>query len=304
MKLIYEDADITSYVNIQKADYIDNAGGKADSLELKFDDPKGIWSKWKPEKNHKIQIKNENINTGNMFIDEIEQNRGTFILRALSIPQEAKTYNTKPWENVRFLEFVNEIASKYGFKLKTYNIDNNLYVRVDQYEQTDFTFLAWRCLIEGYVLKIVDNTVVIYNESYLENVDAVKTVSIDQFDGDYKFKLKSNDVYSSSELNYGNIKSNFKPKNSPYGPVLKNNSIYVGSQGECDRYCKNLLRFNNKYEYTGKFTIKMDTEIAAGCNINIKGVGLADGKYFCEQVKHQMYIGKTQFIVRKVLEGY
>lgn len=304
MYLIYEGVDISNDVELHKADLIDNAGHELDSLEIWFDDPKKLWSKWKPEKNHKVQVIQDGLKSGIMYIDELEEQKGMFIIRALSIPQEAKNQHSQAWEKVRFLEFATQLATRYGFKFQAYGIENFLYDRVDQYEQADFSFLLWRSLLEGYLLKITSNTVNIYSEAYMESLTSIKTIDIIRFDGNYKFLSKATNIYNSCKISNNGIISEFRPANAPSGPILKFKDIYPGSQFEADRYSKNLLRLKNKYENTGKFTIKLDTTLAATSNINISGVGIADGKYFCEQVMHRFIDGKTSIKCRKPLEGY
>lgn len=303
MQLIYDGKDITDAVEIQVADIMDNAGGIADSVEIHFDDPKGVWSQWEPKKNDKIQLNNDSNNSGIMHVDELEQQRGIFVVKALSIPQEAKTTHTKGWEEVRFLEIANEIASKYGFKLETYGIQNHLYNRVDQYEQADFVFLAHRCALEGYMLKITDGKVVIYDEKYMESLTPVRTINADEFDGNYSFKSISTGIYGSCKITHGNIYYTFKPSNV-YGPQLNVPDVYISSQGEAERYSKGLLRFRNKYENVGYIKVELDPTIAAGNTIQIQGVGLSDGKYFCNQVTHKLVDNKTVLRLRKPLEGY
>ena len=305
LKLIYEDTDITKGVDVKKAEFIDTAGGRADSLELRFSDTKGIWSEWKPSKNDKIQISENGLSSGTMYIDELEQLRGMFIIRALSIPQDAKTHNTKSWESIRFLEFATEIASKHGFSVETYGIENYLYNRVDQFEQSDFEFLAWRCLIEGFMLKTFDRKVVIYSQDFIEKIPSVKSIPISCFDGDYKFKSKSTGIYSGCQASCNGIKVVFKPQKKVFGALLKCNNIHFSSVNEGNRFARNLLKSENKYETTGAFATKLDTGLSAGSNIDISGIGIADGKYFCEQIRHDMVSsGKSTFRVRKPLEGY
>ena len=301
MQLIYEGKDIAASVGINKADITDNAGGIADSLELYMNDTIGLWSSWKPQKNNVVNLGQSGLTSGGMYVDELEQERGFYIIRALSIPQEAKTRNTKCWEDVRFMEFSGEIANKYGFELQTYGIDNYLYSRLDQNELADFEFLAYRCMLEGYMLKITDKKVIIYGEMYLESLAVARTIYLSDIDGAYKFKTKSNGIYGACELTRGMAKSEYPAK---YGPTLKINNIDITNQGEADRYTKNILRFYNKQETTGKFNIKLDTGITAGNTIQIAGAGMADGKYFCEQAVHRLVEKKTSLRLRKVLEGY
>ncbi len=304
MKLTFEGKDITDYIDFSKAEFIDNSGNMIDSLELIFNDTNGVWSNWKPSKNDKLTISQDGLSTGVMYIDEIGQQRGTFIIRALSIPQQAKNSNTQSWESIRFLEFATEIATRYGFTIETYGIENYLYERVDQYEECDFAFLAWRCLLEGYVLKVTDNKVIIYDEAYIESQSATE-VGVNAFDGNYSFLSKSNEIFNSCELIYGSLKAKYSPTNSLNGPILKYSNIYFSSLAEGNRFAQNILRSKNKYENSGRFDLKLNTGLAAGSNLSITGVGIFDGKYICEQTKHNFVDnGRTKFKVRKVLEGY
>ncbi|MFO7153934.1 MAG: hypothetical protein DIU64_003095 [Caldicoprobacter oshimai] len=303
MRIIYEGVDITEAIEVKKADIIDNAGGVADSIELWFDDPQGFWSQWQPQKNHRVELKEGGFDSGVMYVDELEQKRGFFIIRALSIPQEAKTDRTKSWENIRFMELANELAAKYGFPLETYGVQNYLYQRVDQYEQADFEFLAWRCMLEGYALKIAGEKVIIYSEKYIESQAPAKTLYIDQFDGDFGFRIKATGIFGACRVSYGDISYEFRPAGT-LGPTMQITDIYVSSQGEAERFAKNLLRAKNKYEHTGYCTIELDPGIAAGTVLQIAGVGLADGKYFCEQTVHRLVERKTFLRLRRPVEGY
>jgi phage protein D len=304
MQLIYEEVDITKRIHISKADIIDNAGGTADSIELWLSDVEGLWSQWKPKKDDTIRVIQDGFSSGIMYVDELEQQRGTFIIRALSIPQRAKTDTTRAWESIRFLELSTELARKYGFSLQSYGVENYFYERLDQFEEADFKFLLMNCILEGCTLKLSDNKVIIYNESYMEKLDAIKTIYSSSFDGNYRFYSKASGIYSTCKLSYDNIKCEFTPSIGPQGPALKRQDIFLSSQENGERYAKNLLRFYNKYENTGEFTIKLDTDIAAGNNLNISGLGIADGKYFCDKVIHKLVEEKTFLKLRKTLEVY
>jgi len=304
VQLIYQGKDITSSINIKKADITDNAGGIADSVEMHFNDPKGLWSQWKPQKNDQVKLSKDGFSSGLMYTDELEQQSGVFIIKALSIPQEAKTDNTKSWEKVRFLEFAGEIAGKYGFQLKSYGITNQYYARVDQFEQADFEFLAWRCLLEGYVLKISGQSVIIYDELYMEAQASVKTIHRDQFDGPWKFKSKSTGIYGSCRVTYGDVKGEFKPGSGHTGPILKITNLYVTNQGEAERFAKNLLRAKNKEENTGFCTVEEYPGITAGNVIKIADVGFGDGTYYVFQAVRKQADKKIFLQLRKPLEGY
>lgn len=303
MQLYYEGKDITNSIEIRKADITDNAGEELDSLDLILNDTKGLWSAWGPEKNNSVQIKAEGFDSGIMYIDEISQQRGSIIIRALPIKQEAKTPYNKAWDNVRFMEFCQDIAKKQSLELKTYGIENYLYPRVDQHEQADLRFLAWRSLLEGYTLKVTNGSIVIFSEKYMENQDPIKILTPDDIDGDFFFKDKSSNIFGSCKIINKEYPYQFTdPK--LFGAVLKYYDISVNSLGESERYSKGLLRAKNKFEKTLGCNIKFSSGIAAGNMITAANFGIANGKYFIYQIIHRLVENKSTLRLRKPLEGY
>jgi hypothetical protein len=307
MNVIYQGIDISNSIDIIKADICDNASGVADNIELVASDIEKLWNKWKPQKNDTIIIKQGSFSSGTMFVDHIEQSPGKFVIKAISVPLEAKTPNSRYWEHVRFLELAKDIASKYGFIVETFGITNWLYENVAQIEQADFEFLHYRCLLEGYCLKITDKKVVIYDERYLEQQAIVKSIYLDDLGTDYEMKSVAVGLHNSCEVQCsraeGVITSIYKPQIALVGPILKKN-IYLSDQAEADRFARGLLRYANKFEISGRIQIEPDTGLAAGCNVKLVDAGLMDGKNFVYQTIHKLVSNKTVLRLRKPLEGY
>ena len=309
MNILYNAVDITNNVEPLKVSLTDNAGGVPDSIDCVFSDTSELWSKWNPKKNDTLEVKQSGYSTGLMYIDELIQNAGIFKVKALSIPQHSKTARSQGWENVRFLEFVNEIAGRYGFTVQTYGIENFLYKRVDQIEQADFSFLAYRCMLEGYALKINNKNVVIYNENLLEQKDLNSANSViykSDILNNFEFKNKSTDIFSKclikSSGSNGFSQGQFEDKNV-YGATLTK-QIYCSDQGEANRFAKGYLRAANKQMITGTFPIKLNTNYAAGINVEVKKIGMFDGKYFIDKLVHDLMNDRTNICLRKQLEGY
>jgi len=309
MNIIYNDVDITADVQPIMLKLIDNAGGKADSITAVFADPEGKWSLWKPSKNDRLQIKKDGYDTGVMFIDHIGQFAGKFEIKALSIPQESKTARTQAWEDVRLLEIATEIAVRYGFKLKTFNITNHFYKRIDQLEEADFSFLSNLCTLEGYALKINDRSLVIYDESKEEQKipDESKTTFFPHdMIGGFEFTNKSIDIYSKcivrSQTLTWYIEAEHKDPNVNGPSMIKN--IYAQDIAEAQRWAKGILRSYNKLMVSGKFTTELKTGYAAASNLFVRDVGMFDGKYFVHRIEHDLINNRTAFTVRRPLEGY
>jgi phage protein D len=308
MNIIYNGTDITGSVQPITLQITDNAGGKPDSLTISFSDTDGIWSKWKPAKNDTIQVLENGFDTGIMFIDQLSQSAGVFGVMALSIPQTSKTARSQGWEKVRLLEIATEIAARCGFALQTYGITNHLYERIDQQETADFAFLADLCMLEGYALKINNRSLVLYDEHAQEQESIIPSLSIigdGSINGSFGFTNKSTDIYQKCIIR-SNGESYIEGEYTAIdvlGPTIKRD-IYATNQAGANRWAKGILRSFNKHMVTGSFSINLNTNYAAGTNINVENIGMFDGKYFIHKLIHDLINNKTALTLRKPLEGY
>ena len=304
MKVIYENTEINLQVSDCKV--IDNMGGKADSLAITFADIKNECRKWEFKKNHIIEVIEEPFSTGKMYVDEFGCGVGTYSIRALSIKKKVKTKFTRTWENVRFLELVNDLIKDEGLKLETYGtIENYEYARVDQIEKNNIEFLNERCILEGYNLKICDGKAIIVSEMFLEQQEESLILNPSGFVGKYSFNCTSKDIYGGCEISYAStkfIKGSYILNQDD--ELLKLRNIMVSSSYEADRFAKNILRSYNKYEVTGTFYLNKNTNIAAGVTLKIENLDSFNGKYIIDRVYQDLILGKTKVIVRKVLEGF
>lgn len=306
MSIFYNGTAITADVQPTSLLITDNAGGKPDSLAIVFSDNEGRWSQWKPAKNDSLQIKESGFDTGMMYTDELVQTAGKFEIKALSIPQNAKTARSQAWENVRFMEIVTEIAARHGFGVQTFNVANHLYERVDQSEEPDLSFLAYRCMLEGYALKINNHNLVIYDEVKEEQKETDITIYQSDMHGAFEFRNKSTDIYGKCIVRSQTLKSYIQgtfADNVIFSPTLKRN-IYASHQDEANRWAKGILRSFNKYAITGSFSIDLNLNLAAGTCINVRDTGMFDEKYFIDRLVHDLIHNRTKLAVRKPLEGY
>jgi uncharacterized protein len=307
VQIIYNNVDITASVHPLTLKLTDNAGGKPDSITAAFADSQGLWSKWKPKKGDSLQVKSDGYDSGAMYIDQLVQRAGEFEIKALSIPQTAKSARSQGWEEVRFLEIATEIAARHGFSIQTYNITNHLYERVDQIEDADFAFLARRCELEGYSLKLNDRSMVIYDERTEEQKPVqAAAITLSDMIGGFEFSDTSIGIYSKaiirSSTSSGYIEGEFSDSHL-IAPTLKMN-LYASSISEAQRWAKGALRSSNKGMITGLFNINLNPKLAAGTSVNVVDVGLFDGKYFIHRLVHDLINSRTHITVRKPLEGY
>ncbi|MCI1478122.1 MAG: hypothetical protein LKH93_06925 [Clostridium beijerinckii] len=302
MKVIYEGTEIN--LEVSECRINDNMGGKADSLAISFADIRNECRKWDFSKGHTIEILEEPFSTGIMYVDGFGCSNGLYNVEAISIKKNFKTKRTRTWENVNFLELANDLVKDLGLSLETYGVNDFQYSRVDQVQKNNIEFLNYRCMLEGYNLKISNGKALIISEEFLKNQKEVLMLDPSSFIGKYKFNCTSNHIYGGCEI-VSNSKTLIKASyiyDKEIGDMMKITDIPVSSIGEGNRFSKNVLMFLNKGEYTGAFIINKNTSIAAGNVIKIENIDSFNGRYIIENIMHDLIFGKSKLIVRKILE--
>lgn len=305
MSVIFEGVDITNDVDVIQAISRDVSGGMADSLDILFSDVNGIWRKWNPQKGNSIIVTNDGYSTGKMTIDEIFLTSGKIFLRAKSTPLEKQT-RTKSWNDITFLKLAEELSGKVGLSLKTYNVNDYTYKRVDQIESTDLSFLNYLCVREGYCLKVHDNTAVIYSESYFESLPVAVTLDQDDFKLD-SYSIVDNQIFGACNVDFESglgeyISFTFEAPTKPNNAIL-NLRMPLFNIGETERFSKSFLRDKNKWEKQCRIITPLNLTVAAGNTIFITGDGIG-GKYFVFKCLHNLIGKDTKLYLRGCLEGY
>lgn len=298
MRLIYNGVEI--FLNITECKIKDNMGGKADSLTISFSDIQGECRKWQFQKGDIIEAIDGDFSTGKMYVDEFYLHKGKFTVRALSVIKKCKTKKNRSWENVNFLDIVKDIASENGLNFETYGVENFRYAIVDQINKNDIEFLNYRCMLEGFNLKISNGKLIIVSERFIVSQPKILTINKSDFLGEYKFKCTSNNIYGGCEISsFSNTVIKGSYKINDVDPILKVNDMYINSLAEANRFSKNITKSCNKYETRGDFTIRSNVDITAG---NVIYINLDDftGLYVIESVLRNMCNSQLSIVARRV----
>jgi hypothetical protein len=305
MQLIVKDVDITaSDQSIRLCKYSDYAGGHADALQIIFNDTYDLWRKWGLVKGDKIRISNNGIDTGDMYVSKIGIDTGYYAVKALSTPAKSLNESSSTRENIRLTEILREVSGELGFQLKTYGITDQLYIYVERINQNPIAYLEQILMREGYLQKIFNNTLIVYSEKLLEHAEPNFPITIDNFINKPSFKTSDSDILASVENIYQHEKGLIKSyASSGLSGKNKKFNFSVTSMGEGERFCKNILRYYNKNEFTGE-GILSESKITGGVTINLDG-DFADwsGKNFVYEVNHDMLFDRQTIKFRKAING-
>lgn len=328
LKLLMQGVDISIDIApfLSSFTFEDNGNGKADNISLTLSDREGKWrGPWFPERGNRIDasiiVQNWHsegdeytLPCGTFDIDAIS-NSGppdTVQIQAISLPGSSPLKNenkTKSWENVTLSQIATSISSSASMKLMFQTEDIN-FDRIDQTEETDLSFLARVCTSEGVMLKVTNDTIVIYDEKQLENMNVVTklTRGSSEIEG-YSFNVSSVGVtYATCEITYTDSSSGRIIRGSFTAPGVTGSTLRINervtSEAEAIRKARNALRNKNKNAQTASFTLVGNPNLAQGVTVEVSGFGRFDDKYFVDVCRHEIsgegY--RTSLEMRKVLD--
>ena len=307
MRILYNGVDIYKDVSLNYAVHEMNAEKQADTLVLRFNDPRGVWSKWNPQPGDKIAFEHEAAKTGAMFIHQMRPENGLYTVRAMAMPVSCKEKRSKSWAAVHFFQLGTEIAGRHGLTLKVYGVTDQVYPYMAQTNETDFAFFSRLCALEGCQMVIYDGNLIVYNEAFIEQQAPTGELQIGEA-GLFNYTDARDLAYGSAEVTSGSVSGSFADPNATSTKILRPAvPIRLNNAAEAARFAKGLLREANKNGQTGSFTEELMTGYAAVSIMSLRTTKASawDGKIFLTKVRHDYVANKSTLYFRRViLEGY
>lgn len=303
MQVFYKNVNITDSVEVLKCVHDMHAEGEADTLRILFADENKLWDNWKPAKNDLIRIKSNDVDSGNMYVSELDFQDGFLWLTACSVPESMFSVTSKDWHDISFERIVKDLAKKHKLKVKLYSVENKKYTIQIQKDISDALFLKRLCLLEGYAFLVFDQTLIVYSERAFEDKSPVKTLVLD--DGDV-FDLNTRRLFGSCSFSKGKYKGSYKQAGSDL-ICAPDFPFQVSSTAEANRYAKNYLRFANKKLSNG---YKEFNNIDAGitpCTILTLETTQAKSwnkPVFVTRVRNEYIDNSSKVFFRKILTVY
>jgi len=306
MRVIFKGSDITKDISLNYCVHDMYAERESDSVTLRFNDPKGVWSKWNPKTGDDVSFEKDSGKTGKMFIHSLKPENGLYTVRAMSMPISGKVRKSRSWDSLRFLKLANTIASENGLGFKNYGCEDFLYTFMEQRNETDFELFYRVCMLEGCQMLIYDGNLIAYNEQQFEAKPPTGTLDIGD-DGVFEYINNSHETYGSAEVSVGKYTGTFNAPRVNNSRILRPNfPIRVNSDAEAVRYAHGLLRNANKNEKRGTFSKDLILGYAAASltRLSTTKASAFNGTVFISRIRHDYIGNKSRVYFRGILEGY
>lgn len=301
----YSGVNITSALGSFQSSFsfTEVAGGGSDSVSITVIDRDGLWiSSWFPtNKDHisaSIHVQDwyapgdgYALNCGEFTIDDVSASGAPTKLSigAVSAPADtgfSETKREKTWEGVSLQQVAQEIAGNSGISLEYYG--SEIPIKSLEQSDTDSAFLKKLCEDYGYSMKIYSGKLVIFDREEFKKKGAVCTIS--------KAEMKSWSYNETLAGTYTGVKFSYTD------PFSGNDIVYeagtderlLTESGKADSWADAELKakaaLNNKNHGSTSMTVQLMgmPGISAGVNVQISGIGKPDGKYYVDEVTHNV----------------
>nr|DAH50780.1 MAG TPA: 43 kDa tail protein [Caudoviricetes sp.] len=355
LKIIFSSTDITENImpDLLSFTYDDKEKDEADEISLTLKDETGKWaSRWKPDGGETIRayiipgtttLKYKRLPCGKFYVDSLRESGSSdsprvFEIRAVSIPLNKplrRKIKSRAWEKMTLKSIVQKIAAEAGLKYLFDSQENPTYDRQEQSRESDLKFLSRLCEEIGLSIKITDDKLVVFDQSYYESKAAKKTFVLGVSNIlSWDFESSQSETYKSVTVTYRDPKKKSKTSAGGYNMDLQkvkkekvnaavmtytytdpkadeNGQEYAikkraKSIDEAKRLAKAKLRSLNARSVTGSMTIIGDVSMVAGIVVKCKGFGSFDGNFIVEQASHSVDSGgyRTTLTLRRVNNNY
>lgn len=237
-------------------------------------------------------------------------------MKATSLPFASpirQTVKSKAWEDYTLSGIAGEIASKAGMTVLYACPEDPHFKREEQYNVSDIRFLATLCHNNGISLKVSDGQIILFSQEYYESKGAVREISF----GDEEiesFSLATQEKgtqYSSCSVSYTDPETGEAIQANVNDPEAKTDQVLrlterVDSVGDALRLAAAKMRYYNKFEKTGTFTMAGNPGLVAGLNVTLSGFGEFSGKYAISRAVHTVGADgyRTQINIRNIITRY
>lgn len=240
----------------------------------------------------------------------------TLTMKATSLPYASpirQTVKSKAWEDYTLSGIASEIAEKAGMTALYDCPEDPHFERLEQYKESDIRFLAVLAHNHGISLKVTDGQIVLFSQEAYEAAGSVREIAFGEREiASFSLETKEKGTqYASAVVTYTDPETGEAVTATVKDPDAKTEQVLrlterVDSVGDALRLAAAKMRYYNKFEKTGTFTLAGDPGLLAGLNVTLSGFGEFSGKYAISRAVHTVDGNgyRTSITVRNIITRY
>ena len=248
----------------------------------------------------KTKKSEQKVYCGKFAVDSLRFSGPPEILEfsGISVPINSKfnvSQHSYTWKKTSVKRILGTVAKRYGMPL-AYSAQDIKVDSISQSAQTDLDFICSMCSEYGIAIKIYNDKIVAYDQSAYEKKAAKHTITKGDEES-YSIDCQRSKRCNSVKIQYTSGKKS-KPLTYQFTrPKTKGTrQMIISSKAEsladAERKAKAALRENIRGCVSISFVMCGNIKYMATDNVNVKGFGKLDGKYFIDEATHDKSGGK------------
>lgn len=318
LELLYDNAPISADVaaEVESFTYTDSAADSADSVSITINARDGArWlGSWMPKKGARLHpvLRGKNwiaqgdslaMDCGTLLLDSMSYSDAPGAMEIAGVARPSDTDFSERdrgdvWRNTSTKRIAQDIAARYGLGFG-YDADEYPIEAIEQ-DGPDSDFLARLCDTYGLVLKTYSGRLWVYDREQYKAKAAVQTFRRTGAEGDpnvivpgtFRWTTDMAGTYTRGYFSYTDPDKDMDITAS-VGSGNRTKDLNQRADSVADAAAQLVAALNNANHGKTKisFTVRGNFAIASAQTVQLEGFGLLDGKYFVDEVQHEMSRG-------------
>ena len=287
MRLIYEDTDITEYVNVTKCVCRDVSCGRADSLELEFDHA-AIWYKWGPKEDDRIKAEMDGYSTGTMYLNAIVPMGDKYRILATALPSAARRKAWDTYRNMTMEAVMRRCAVEAGMSVKYYGVDASIkYSFLVRENEGVAAFMDRLGKMEGLAIKATNGAFRAVSIAYAQGRDPVQSLYIDTKQDGVNYTRREIRKISRLTVLSPFTRVAASDSGAGYGSP-RTIALPARSAVEAGRWARGTLLANNRQAEALTVKSTFNPAMVALVRVDVEGTTDAAGAWIVDDVQHDL----------------
>lgn len=289
MRIYYQDTDITDMVQVSGCIVRDMAGGRCDSLDMKFENAAG-WYRWGVEPDDRITVLHDGYDSGTMYVNRIRPEDGKFRILASSLPCRARNKGYRSFAGKTLEEILRDCAMETGMDYRMFGIEGKTVIPYVQREnESPAAFLRRLLLLEGATLKCVNGRYAAIGLHYAQGREAGRTVELSASQEDACYE-RQGAAYKALTVRtpYAEATAWDTAVDGSHAHLILSGALPAMDDAQAGRWARGRLLSLNRECESVTLRSKFDASKSALERTDIIGGTDADGEWIADGVEHDL----------------
>lgn len=302
MNVYYEGTDMRPYAIVRECAVRDSASGRADSLEILFEDAEK-WMAWHPNEDDRISVSLNGYESGTMYVNTVSPENGKYRVYATALKCAARRKEYKSYKDRSAVEILRLCALQTGMESAAYGLDGLPKIPyIEQNGESAAKFLDGLFQLEGAAFKCVHGKYVAIGILWAQAQAAAQTIRLtaNQEGASY---LRSGETLRALTIVTPEARVTAVDTNAPDNHTrLVKCGLPAGDLLTAGRWARGLLLNMNRRRETLALETAFSPATTAMTRVDVTGGTEMDGQWLVEEVTHDLKNERTRAILHRNLE--